>query len=192
MTEERLNREDRLLLLKIVRDAIEAYARRHRKPPLPSPLPPALEERRGAFVTLHKLGQLRGCIGSFFAEGPLAVTVQNMAVAAGWEDPRFQPLAEKELPQLEIEISVLSPLREIGDVKEIEVGKHGIFITSGYRRGVLLPQVATEQGWDRDAFLTHTCIKAGLPPDAWKRGGLKIEIFSAEVFGEKELGARSG
>jgi len=190
MADESLSREEKLLLLKIARDTVEAHARGRGKPPLPDPLPPALTRRSGAFVTLHKLSQLRGCIGNFFSDGPLAEMVQNMAVAAGWEDPRFSPVTDSEPPLLDIEISVLSPLREISDVNEIEVGKHGIFITKGYYRGVLLPQVATEYGWDRETFLDHTCQKAGLPMDAWKRGGVKIEIFSAEVFGEKELGLK--
>lgn len=190
MADESLSREEKALLLKIARDAVEAYARNRKTPALPDHLPPGLTRSAGAFVTLHKLGQLRGCIGNFFGEGPLAATVQKMAVAAGWEDPRFSPVAEKELPHLDLEISVLSPLREIKDLGEIEVGKHGIFITKGYYRGVLLPQVATEYGWDRDTFLAHTCQKAGLPMDAWKKGGLKIEIFSAQVFSEKELGIK--
>jgi uncharacterized protein len=189
MTEE-LSREEKITLLKIARDTVTARAYHRPLPLLPDPLPPALARSAGAFVTLHKLGQLRGCIGNFFAEGPLAAMVQNMAVAAGWEDPRFSPVSDSELAKLDIEISVLSPLREISEVKEIEVGKHGIFITKGYYRGVLLPQVATEYGWDRETFLAHTCQKAGLPMDAWKKGGLKIEIFSAEVFGEKELGLK--
>lgn len=184
-----LSREEKIQLLKIARDAIESHARGGKLPPLPE-LTPALREPRGAFVTLHKLGQLRGCIGNFFAEGPLAEMVQGMALAAAWEDPRFSPLEPGELPHIDLEISALSPLREIRDVREIEVGKHGIYITSGYHRGVLLPQVATEYGWDRETFLNHTCMKAGLRPDAWRRGDLKIEIFSAEVFGEKDLAGK--
>jgi AmmeMemoRadiSam system protein A len=177
---------DKKVLLQIARDTIEGYAKTGKKPPLPPDLPQALRGRQGAFVTIHEQGQLRGCIGTFFGEGELAATVRNMAYAAGWEDPRFPHLTAAELPQTDLEISVLSPLREISDVNEIQVGRHGIFITKGYYRGVLLPQVATEQGWDRDTFLSHTCIKAGLRPDAWKKEKLKIEIFSAQVFGEKE------
>jgi AmmeMemoRadiSam system protein A len=189
MSEELLTEAERKLLLRIARDTIEHYARQGKKPPLPAELPAGLRRGGGAFVTLHQAGQLRGCIGSFEGEGQLAQTVSRMAVAAGWEDPRFPKLKLNEVPGLDLEISVLSPLREIKDLNEIQVGKHGIYITRGFRRGVLLPQVATEQGWDRDTFLDHTCIKAGLPADAWKKGGLKIEIFSAQIFGEKESSA---
>ena len=140
----------------------------------------------GAFVSLHKQGGLRGCIGTFIGLRPLVNTVQEMAISASLNDPRFPPVSEDELKEIDIEISVLSPLREIKDLSEIEVGRHGIYITRGYLSGVLLPQVATEYAWDRDTFLQHTCQKAGLPPDAWKQEGTKIEIFSAQVFGEKD------
>ena len=187
MTEFTITAEDKKALLKIARETIQTFARTGRKPPLPSSLSPALESQAGAFVTLHKRGQLRGCIGTFFGEEKLAITVQKMAMAAGWEDPRFSELMDFEVQEVDLEISVLSPLREIENVSEIQVGRHGIYITKGYNRGVLLPQVATEQKWDRDTFLSHTCVKAGLPPDAWRKGGLKIEVFTAEVFGEKEF-----
>ncbi|MBA4358953.1 MAG: AMMECR1 domain-containing protein [Desulfovibrio sp.] len=143
---------------------------------------------RGAFVTLHKQGQLRGCIGNFFAEGALLDTVQEMAKAAASQDPRFRPVKAMELADLDLEISVLSPLKECADVNEIQVGVHGIYIVSPRGRGVLLPQVATEYGWDRDAFLDHTCMKAGLQPGCWRDPQTKILIFSAQVFGEKDLG----
>ena len=188
MSEQPLRQQDKKLLLDIARQTVEVLARTGKKPELPASLPDSVKGRQGAFVTIHKRGQLRGCIGTFTGEGELAVTVQRMARSAGWEDPRFSPLGEKELFDIDLEISVLSPLREINDVDEIEVGKHGIYITRGFHRGVLLPQVAVEQGWDRDTFLSHTCLKAGLSPDAWKKEKLKIEVFTAEVFGEKELG----
>lgn len=186
MTQTLLSTKNKMTLLKIVRDTIESYVRDREKPPLPT-LSPELLSRQGAFVTLHKNGKLRGCIGTFVGEGTLAQTVQNMAVSAGWEDPRFGPLKESELSGIDIEISALSELQEIKDISEIEVGSHGIYITKGSNRGVLLPQVALEQGWDRDTFLSHTCTKAGLASDAWKKEKLKIEIFSAEVFGEKNV-----
>jgi len=188
MSESALNEEDKKILLEIARDAIVGKAREGRTGPLPDPLPRSLAAKQGAFVTIHKRGELRGCIGTFFGEGDLAATTQKMAVAAGWEDPRFGPLDQSELDDLEIEISVLSPLAQIDDVARIEVGKHGIYITKGNNRGLLLPQVAVEHGWDRDQFLSHTCVKAGLPADAWKKGSIKIEVFSAEVFGEIERG----
>ncbi len=144
-----------------------------------------LQQKAGAFVTIHKEGALRGCIGNFISNAPLYQTVSEMALSAAFKDPRFTPLKIKELNKIDFEISVLSPLREITDISEIEVGKHGIYITKDYDRGVLLPQVATEYGWDRETFLSHTCTKAGLAENEWKKD-VKIEIFSAQIFGEKE------
>jgi AmmeMemoRadiSam system protein A len=142
----------------------------------------ALKEKKGVFVTVKKRGQLRGCIGYTRGVKPLYKIVGEMAVAAAFHDPRFTPVTEAELSDLEIEISVLTPLKRIKDVEEIEVGKHGLLIEKGFRSGLLLPQVATEYGWDRKAFLEHTCLKAGLPRDAWKDGKTSICTFSAEVF----------
>jgi AmmeMemoRadiSam system protein A len=113
---------------------------------------------------------------------PLCQTIKEMAVAAAFHDPRFKPVTEVELPDLEIEISILTPMKRIKDVEEIEVGKHGILIEKGYKSGLLLPQVATEYGWDRETFLEHCCLKAGLARDAWKDGKTRICTFSAEVF----------
>jgi AmmeMemoRadiSam system protein A len=143
---------------------------------------PTLKENRGAFVTINKKGQLRGCIGYIEGRGPLHRTIEEMAEAAAFRDPRFTPVTEKELPDLEIEISVLTPLRRITDVNEIQVGKHGIYIKKGWLSGLLLPQVATEYGWDRQTFLDHTCQKAGLPSNAWKDKNTEIYIFSADIF----------
>lgn len=186
--EESLTKEERAILLKEARETIESYARERKKAGFEKDASrtPALEGRRGAFVTLHKRGALRGCIGTFEGEGSLIETIRNMALASGWKDPRFPQLDKKELDDIDIEISVLTPRRRIKDPEDIEVGKHGIYITRGFNRGVLLPQVATEQGWDRDTFLEHTCIKAGLERDAWKDPDTVIEVFSAEVFGEKD------
>ncbi len=141
-----------------------------------------LKENRGAFVTIQKKGQLRGCIGYIKAYEPLHKTVEKMAAEAAFRDPRFPPVKEKELPELDIEISVLTPLRKITDVNEIEVGKHGIYIIKAGWSGLLLPQVATEYGWNRQTFLEHTCQKAGLPPNAWKEKDTEIYIFSADIF----------
>ncbi len=141
-----------------------------------------LKENRGAFVSLHRGGQLRGCIGNIRGTKPLYVTVAEMAEEAAFNDPRFAPLSREELKDLEIEISALTPFRVIDDVEEIEVGKHGIFIEKGFFSGLLLPQVATEYGWDRTTFLEHTCHKAGLHKDAWKERDTKIHIFSADIF----------
>ena len=146
---------------------------------------PRLEEKRGCFVTIHKRSQLRGCIGMFEGRGSLWKNVEEMAIQAAFHDPRFQPLTSKEYDDIDIEISALSPLRKASSVDEIKVGEHGIYITRGINRGVLLPQVATEQGWDRDTFLDHTCLKAGLKPGCWRKDDTLIEVFTAEVFGEK-------
>ena len=141
-----------------------------------------LKENRGAFVTVNKRGQLRGCIGYIEGHGPLYKTIEEMAEAAAFRDPRFSPVTERELSDLEIEISVLTPLKRITDVNEIEVGKHGIYIKKEWHSGLLLPQVATEYGWDRKTFLEHTCQKAGLPTSAWKDKNTEIYIFSADIF----------
>lgn len=143
-----------------------------------------LLEPRGAFVTLHKNGSLRGCIGTFEATDPLISTVQRMAIAAATKDPRFPPVEAEELSSLDLEISVLSPLSKASP-EEVQVGVHGIYITRGFYRGVLLPQVAVEYGWDSQTFLKQTCLKAGLPPLAWQDPETQIEIFTAEVFGEE-------
>jgi len=141
-----------------------------------------LNENRGAFVTLRTGGQLRGCIGNIHGNQPLHRTVAQMAEEAAFNDPRFPPLSREELEKLDIEISAMTPLRRINNVEEIEVGKHGIYIEKGFFSGLLLPQVATEYGWDRQTFLEHTCYKAGLHKDAWKEKNTKIHIFSADIF----------
>lgn len=184
-----LSGEDKLFLLTLVRKIIDAECRGGKPAAEPSGSP-IMDEPRGAFVTLKKKGRLRGCIGYIEAIKPLFTTIREMAHAAAFNDWRFPPVTAAEVPELEIEISVLSPVREITDTSEIEVGRHGIIITRGANRGLLLPQVATEWGWDRDTFLRETCRKAGLPMDAWEKKGTKIEIFSAEIFSEKELGLR--
>jgi AmmeMemoRadiSam system protein A len=180
-----LSKEEQKTLLKLARDTIEMWLKEQRKPSLPE-AKGLFGELCGAFVTLHKKGQLRGCIGNMIGRGPLVETIQDMAIASATEDPRFRPVSLQELPELDIEISVLSPMRAIKDVNEIEVGTHGILMSRGMFHGVLLPQVATEYGWDRATFLQHTCLKAGLPPDAYKDPSTKIEIFSAQVFGGKK------
>ena len=151
-----------------------------------APVAPHLEDpgaHSGAFVTLEVHGDLRGCIGYPGSERALDEVVAECAIAAATEDPRFPPLRVRELDGLEIEISVLTPIVPVRDVGEIEVGRDGLIVSQGGRRGLLLPQVATEQGWDRDTFLAHTCLKAGLRPDAWKTGAY-IARFQAEVFSE--------
>jgi len=146
------------------------------------PTSPVLREKRGAFVTLKKNGELRGCIGYVEAYKPLYLTIREMARAAAFNDPRFPPLRPDEWPQIEVEISVLSPLEEISDPEKIEVGRHGILLRNGPFSGLLLPQVAVEYGWGREEFLMHTCLKAGMAGDCWRRSGTRIQIFSAEIF----------
>lgn len=176
-----LNEEEKKLLHQIARTVIENKAKGK---PVPEFKVDAsiLREHRGAFVTIQKKGQLRGCIGYIEGRGPLHKTIEEMAEAAAFRDPRFSPVRDNELPDLTIEISVLTPLKKITDVKEIEVGKHGIYLKKGWNSGLLLPQVATEYGWDRLTFLEHTCQKAGLPSQAWKEKNTEIYIFSADIF----------
>lgn len=141
-----------------------------------------LKENRGAFVTIEKHGKLRGCIGYIQAVKPLHITIQEMAQAAALKDPRFPPVTPDELDDLELEISVLTPLKRIKDINEIEVGKHGIYMKSDYYSGLLLPQVATDHGWDRLTFLEETCHKAGMGGGCWKKKETEIYIFSADIF----------
>ncbi|MFC1511663.1 AmmeMemoRadiSam system protein B [Candidatus Latescibacterota bacterium] len=141
-----------------------------------------LGEQWGAFVTLTIKGQLRGCIGNIVGTQPLIKTVADMTRAAALEDPRFPPVSPRELPAIEYEISVLTPIRRVENLDNVVIGRDGLIITKGRNRGLLLPQVATEYGWDRTTFLEQTCVKAGLPRDAWKDGDTLIEMFSAQVF----------
>lgn len=185
--EDGLTGEEKVELLRAARGSIEELLAAG-MPSRGEPEAEGLKERRGgAFVSLHKGEKLRGCIGTFSDRGRLFDTVKEMAVSAAAHDPRFLPVAGDEVPQLTIEISALAPMREIGSIEEIEVGKHGLYITRGFSSGVLLPQVATEYGWNRQEFLDHTCMKAGLLPDAWKQKGTKIYVFTAEVFSEEDI-----
>lgn len=181
-----LSGEDKVYLLRLARVAIESSFRGG-KIDLPPRASTLLDEPRGAFVTLTKQGKLRGCIGYIEAVKPLRETIAEMAASAAFKDWRFPPVKESELDDIEIEISVLSPLRRIDDPSTIEVGRHGIIISRGSSRGLLLPQVAVEWGWDRETFLRQTCAKAGLPQDAWSKEGTRIDIFSADIFNEREL-----
>jgi AmmeMemoRadiSam system protein A len=143
---------------------------------------PGLKEPRAAFVCIHKGKDLRGCIGIIEARTSLLETVKTMAVEAAFGDPRFCALSSDELDKIDIEISVLTPMRPISDPSEIEIGRDGLFIRKGYRSGLLLPQVATDHCWDREQFLKWTCLKAGLPEDAWKTKDVEVYVFSADVF----------
>ncbi len=189
MGSKSLTDAQKIFLLKLARDTIKAELSGEAVV-LPRVKDPVLLEHRGAFVTLHMRGQLRGCIGVFDATKALYEVVADMALSAAFHDPRFTPLRPSEFPDIEIEISALSPLMPVSDVEKIQVGVHGIYIIQGPFRGVLLPQVATEYGWDRQTFLDQTCVKAGLYPGCWKDPNTQILIFTAEIFSEKSMGLR--
>lgn len=147
-----------------------------------APPTPRLEEPLGAFVTLKVRGRLRGCIGFIHGGKPVWRTIQDMARAAAFEDPRFPPLSRAEFDQADVEISILSPVTPCPDPEKIVIGRHGLIMRRGGRQGLLLPQVPVEWKWDRLAFLEHTCGKAGLEPGCWKEKGTEIYWFEAEVF----------
>jgi AmmeMemoRadiSam system protein A len=172
--------EQKKALVTIARDAVKGAASGAR-----ATVPAAgdFPEASGAFVTLKRGGRLRGCIGTLECRRPLPEEVARVAVSAALEDPRFAPLTAAELEGLDVEVSVLGPLERIDprDPGAFEIGRHGLVVEQGYRRGLLLPQVATEWGWDRDEFLSQTCVKAGLPPDAWRRGAT-VYRFAGDVF----------
>jgi MEMO1 family protein len=173
-------------LLEIARASIENYIRKGEKT-LFKESDKVLNDEMGAFVSLYKHGLLRGCIGNIIGQGPLHVTVAEMAIQSAVKDPRFAVLKEEELEDIDIEISVLSPLEKIDDPDKIVMGRHGVLVKSGFKSGVYLPQVATETGWSRDEFMDSLCMhKAGISKDSWRSGKCDIYIFSAEVFGDKE------
>ena len=177
-----LDEPQRKALLEIARRALEGYVGAG-KIPREEGARGALAAPGAAFVTLTKNGRLRGCIGYTEAVAPLFKVVQECAVAAAAEDPRFPPVSPMELPSLRVEISVLTPLVPIRP-EEVEIGRHGLMVSQGRMRGLLLPQVPVEWGWDRETFLDQTCVKAGLPPSAWRHGAT-LRAFTAEVFGEE-------
>jgi AmmeMemoRadiSam system protein A len=183
-----LSRNEKKQLLELARTAIAARLYRHRPPqPARDSLSSRLSEKGAAFVTLHKHGQLRGCIGNIIAEEPLVDNVMHNAVNAAFNDPRFPALTDlDELDEVEIEISVLTPPRRIESADQFVVGRHGIILSRGWSRAVFLPQVAPEQGWDMKTTLEHLSLKAGLPADAWRDEDTKFEVFEAIVFGENE------
>ncbi len=177
-----LTEQEKEYLLRIARQAVKS-ALEGKNFQVPEPPTERLKEKGAAFVTIKKKGKLRGCIGFIRAIYPLYQTVKIAAVLAAFKDPRFPPIRKEEYPELEFEISVLTPMKPSSPSRVI-VGRHGIMIYYRGLSGLLLPQVATENGWTRDEFLSHTCLKAGAPPDCWKRGA-KIYTFEAEVFSEK-------
>ena len=175
-------------MLRLARQALEESVRHYRLPEVEVPAGP-LHEKGGAFVTLRKKGHLRGCIGYVEPVKPLYQTVCECTLAAALRDPRFDPVTPEELPALQLEISILSSLAAISP-DQIEVGRHGLLVSYGAQRGLLLPQVAVEWKWDGKRFLEETCLKAGLAPSAWQHGA-KIEAFTAQVFAEPHTPANS-
>ncbi|HYK91984.1 MAG TPA: AmmeMemoRadiSam system protein A [Acidobacteriota bacterium] len=178
-----LDESDKSELLRLARSTLETYFSGGRPADYHASRPSLLVPR-GAFVSLHCGEELRGCIGQMFGDRELYRVVQHCVLSAALEDSRFDPVTPEELPCLKIEISALTPLEQIHSVEEIEVGRHGIYITRGFHRGLLLPQVATQYRWDRETFLAQTCRKAGLPETAWRDPKTSIQIFTAEVFSE--------
>lgn len=182
-----LGPDDQRRLLALARRALEARVRRADPPDVDV----HLEIRSGAFVTILRAGELRGCLGRITSDVALTRLVVELAQAVADSDPRFDRVRPHELPDITVEISVLTPEREIESMDTIEVGRHGLIVEHEFNRGLLLPQVATEHGWDRDTFLDHACVKAGLMPGAWRRGA-RVFVFEAEVFGERTPATRRG
>jgi AmmeMemoRadiSam system protein A len=173
---------DRDELLRVAREAIVSHVTGAAPPRAGAT--DAQETAGGDVMTIHVDRTLRGCIGNLSAGQPLARVVGECAVAACSADPRFEPVTADDLPALDVEISLLGPMEPIASPDEIEIGRHGLVVEQGWRRGLLLPQVATEWKWDRQTFLAHTCHKAGLARDAWKRD-VRMVRFEADVFGER-------
>ncbi len=183
----KLTNEDKKTLLTIARESIKEEFGKS-SVDLNREFSESLRQTCGAFVTLTIDGELRGCIGYIISDKPLYQTVYEVAKKSAFEDPRFYPLMEEELNSIEIEISVLSPPKRINSIDEIKVGEHGLIIQKGPFHGLLLPQVAERYNWTTKEFLEHTCQKAGLSKNEWKDPQTKIEIFTAEVFSENEIG----
>jgi AmmeMemoRadiSam system protein A len=181
-----LNDSDKDALLRFARFTLEARLKKTKAPAL-SAMSEELLSRKGAFVSLHNSKELRGCIGQIYPDRELYRIVQHCVLSAAFEDGRFSPVTLEELRNLEIEISVLSPLQRIQSIEEIEVGRHGLYMAQGPYQGLLLPQVATEYGWDRIEFLEHTCLKSGLPRSAWQDPKTIINVFEADIFSESLL-----
>lgn len=177
-----LTQQEKDYLKELVRISImrELTGKGDSKPP--EPPTDKLKQPLGAFVTLKIDGELRGCIGNVMGDGPLYITVARMAIAAAFEDPRFPALGLGEFEHLDLEISILGPVTECQDPDRIEIGRHGLIIRKGMRSGLLLPQVPVEWRWDRKTFLEHTCMKAGLPKNAWQDPNAQLFWFEAEVF----------
>ncbi len=182
-----LSMEGKKILLNIARSTISNYLGEGTVLDIDTNRYPILNEQAGAFVTLHKFGNLRGCIGYIISNDFLYETIHNAAIQAAFHDPRFPPLKKNELDNIEIEISILSKPFMMNNYEEIVVGKHGLIVNEYGRRGLLLPQVPIEHNMDKWEFLSSLCVKAGLPEGLWKQKVLNIEMFTATVFSEKEF-----
>jgi len=177
-----LSPDEQKYLKELVRLAIAAHLTGRGPATPPEPPTDLLKAELGAFVTLKRGGNLRGCIGNLVGSGPLYRTVWNMAQAAAFQDPRFNPLTVAEMEDLEIEISIMGPLAPCPDPQKVEIGRHGLIVRRGGNQGLLLPQVPVEWGWDKEQFLAQTCRKAGLPAAAWREPGTELYWFEAFVF----------
>lgn len=184
-----LRDEDKRNILKLARLAIESLFFPEKKEEVrkQKKIVEKLGLRNGVFVTITKGGQLRGCIGYVYPVKEFSSLLVDSAVSSATRDPRFDPLSEEELGEIEIEVSVLSEPRKVDSISEVEVGKHGLIVRKGYNQGLLLPQVAVEHNWDKLTFLQYTCIKAGLHPTAYREEDTEIFVFTADVFSESEL-----
>jgi AmmeMemoRadiSam system protein A len=185
MGDRSLTEPQQRVLLRLARQALEESVREHSLSDVSEELATPLRDRCGVFVTILRGGRLRGCMGYVEAFRPLFLAVRECTSAAALQDPRFTPVTAKELFEVRVEISVLSPLQDIAP-EQIKVGHHGLLISLGVQRGLLLPQIPVQRNWDRERFLEQTCLKAGLPPDAWREGA-RIQAFTAQVF--EEVGA---
>jgi hypothetical protein len=185
-----LTSDEGIIAVKTARDTVEAVV--HGSHPPSASLPPVFTEKRGVFVTITRSGELRGCIGYPYPVLPLKEAIPSAATGAALEDPRFPPVSVSELGQIRIEVTVLTPPQPI-DVEPdqrphaVIIGKHGLIARSAGRSGLLLPQVATEYTWSPEEFLTHTCMKAGLPSNCWKRPETEILTFEGQIFHEQVL-----
>ncbi len=184
-----MDEKDKKVLLQIARESVESAVKGISKDQTQvEPFSPVLKEKNGAFVTLRTCGKLRGCIGRMTSDTPLHKLVSEMAVSAATDDPRFNQIEPSELDDLEIDISVLSPLQKVENPLDFELGRHGIYIKKDSATGCFLPQVATDTGWTKEEFLTQCCsTKAGLSPDAWKKGEVDVYIFTSEIISEKDV-----
>jgi AmmeMemoRadiSam system protein A len=184
-----MDEKDKKVLFQIARKSVESAVKGTSNDQTQAePFSPVLKEECGAFVTLRTQGKLRGCIGRMVSDTPLHKLVSEMAVSAATEDPRFNQIQPSELDDLEIDISVLSPMQKVEDPLDFELGRHGIYIKKDSATGCFLPQVAVDTGWTKEEFLTHCCsTKAGMSPDAWKEKDVEVYIFTSEIISEKDV-----